>query len=330
MAGPPGPPMQSLTLAGQPSTIVAMVLSFRCVGWRALLPWICAPSICLAQDLEPRRWTHLPTGTNILGVNYAFTAGDLTFDPVLRIDDAEVEMHTVGLTYTRYFDCTARTTRLDLVVPLQSGEWDGLVDGTPSSVSREGLGDPVVRLSTVLVGAPALAGQEFVAFRKEHSVQTTMGAALEVRLPFGEYQEDKLINLGQNRFTISPQLGVLHTSGEWSFELTASLFVFTDNDEFWNGNELEQDLLYTAQTHVVRTFGQDWWMSAGVAYAWAGESTINDVAKGDDRSNLVYGCSVGCRIDASQSIRFGYIRTDPLNELGSETHSFGLGWSFRF
>jgi len=307
-----------------------MRLLFARVTWQVLLPLVCAPSLCFAQDLEPRRWTHLPTGTDILGVNYAFTAGDLTFDPVLRIEDAEVEMHTVALAYTRYFDGAGRTARLDVVVPLQSGAWDGLVDGAPRSVNRDGLADPIVRLSTILVGAPALSGQEFVDFRKAHSVQTTVGAAVEVRLPFGEYQEDKLINLGQNRFAISPQVGVLHTSGEWSFELTASLFAFTDNDEFWNGNKLEQDLLYAVQTHVVKAFGQDWWIAAGAAYAWAGESTINDVHKGDDKSSLVYGASVGFRIDASQNIRFGYVRTDPLNELGAETHSFALGWSFRF
>jgi hypothetical protein len=300
------------------------------IPWRALLLVLAAPSIASAQDLEPRRWTHLPVGTNVLGVNYAFTSGDLSFDPVLEIQDAEVEMNTLALAYSRTFALAQRTARLDLLVPIQSGSWDGLVSGVPRSISRDGLADPVVRLSANLAGAPALTGKEFAEYRAQHPVTTSLGAALELRLPLGEYQEDKLINLGQNRFAIGPQLGVLHTRGEWSFELTGSMIFYTDNDEFFGGNRLEQDPLYATQAHVVKTFGQDWWIAAGAAYAWAGESTINGTPKDDDKSNLLWGTSVGLRLDASQSVRLGYIRTDSLNELGADTQTLALGWSFRF
>jgi hypothetical protein len=122
----------------------------------------------------------------------------------------------------------------------------------------------------------------------------------------------------------------LHTRGEWSFELTGSAYFFTDNDEFFNGNKLEQDPLFALQTHVVKTFGQDWWMAAGVAYSWAGESTINGVPADDDKSNLISGTSIGLRIDAAQSVRLGYIHADTLNDLGSDSDSVALGWSFRF
>lgn len=298
--------------------------------WRALLVCTCAPSLCLAQDLEPRRWTHLPIGTNVLGATYAFTSGDLSFDPVMQIQDAQVEMQTATLAYTRYFALADRTARIDVVVPYQSGNWDGLVSGVPRSVSRDGFADPALRLSANLFGAPALSGPQFAEFRSQHEVQTSLGVALELRLPLGEYQEDKLINLGQNRFGIGPQLGLLHTRGEWSFELTGSMYFFTDNDEFFNGNELEQDPLFAVQTHVVRTFGQDWWMAAGVFYGWAGQTTVNGVSNDDERSNLISGTSVGYRLSATQSMRIGYIRADTQNDLGSDTDSVALGWSFRF
>jgi hypothetical protein len=298
--------------------------------WAVLVLWACAPALCAAQDLEPRRWTHLPTGTDVLGVAYAFTTGDLAFDPVLRIEDAEVDLHTALVSYTRYFALAGRTARIDVLVPIQSGHWDGLVDDVQRSVRRDGLADPVVRLSASLAGAPALSGSEFLGYRRQHRVQTSVGAALEVRLPLGEYQDDKLINLGQNRFGIAPQVGVLHTRGEWSFELTGSTWFYTDNDEFFDGNELEQDALHVVQTHAVRTFGQDYWLSLGVAYGWGGESTVNDEPKDDERSNLIFGPSFGCRIGASQSLRLTYVRTDTLTDVGSDTHSLAVGWAFRF
>ena len=30
-----------------------------------------------AQDLEPRRWSHLPSGLNIVGVGYVYTQADI-------------------------------------------------------------------------------------------------------------------------------------------------------------------------------------------------------------------------------------------------------------
>lgn len=51
-----------------------------------------------AQDTEPRRWTNLPTGVNFIGVGYAYTDGDILFDPVLRIEDATFELYTGVLT----------------------------------------------------------------------------------------------------------------------------------------------------------------------------------------------------------------------------------------
>lgn len=298
--------------------------------WLAFLALIGVSSSAVAQDLEPRRWTQLPVGTSFVAAGYSYSTGDLAFDPVLLIEDADVELHTALLSFTHYFAISDRTARIDVVLPAQSGEWDGVVDGAPRTVNRDGLADPVVRLSTNLFGPRALTGVEFMDYRRDNPVQTSVGAALELRLPLGEYQEDKLINLGNNRFALGTQLGVLHTRGEWSYELTGTMYVFTDNDEFFNGNTLEQDPLFTAQAHVVKTFGPDYWLSVGSAYTWAGESSINGESKDDEKSALTYGSAFGFRLGETQSLRFTYIRNDTLTEVGADSNSFVVGWSMRF
>jgi hypothetical protein len=35
----------------------------------------------LGQELEPRRWSHLPSGINFIGLGTAYTFGDINFDP---------------------------------------------------------------------------------------------------------------------------------------------------------------------------------------------------------------------------------------------------------
>ena len=286
--------------------------------------------LAVAQDMEPRRWTHLPVDLNILSVGYAFTTGDLQFDPALRIEDAKVEMHTGQLSYSRSFALFEQTARVDVQVPIQHGRWEGLVDGEPTTVTRDGLGDPRIRFSLDLAGAPALRGEDYFEFRRTQSINTILGAAVALRLPLGDYDDTKLINIGDNRFSIEPQLGVLHTIGQWSFELTASMFIYTDNDEFFNGNTFEQDPLYAIQSHVVHTFKNGWWISAGAAYGNGAESTVNGIANDDERSNLLYGASMGIPIDQAQSLTIGYIRRDALADAGIDSHNFIVGWSIRF
>jgi hypothetical protein len=300
----------------------------QCLVGPAAVLAVCG--VLTAQDLEPRRWTHLPVDTNVIGAGYLFTKGDIAFDPALRIEDAEVELHTLLASYTRYFALFETTARVDVVVPYQHGEWQGLLDGAPAAVERDGFGDPAVRLSASLLGAPALRGQEFAAFQREHDVDTAVGAAVEVRLPLGEYHEDKLINLGQNRYTIAPQLGVLHTRGLWSYELTGTAAFFTDNDEFFGGLTLEQDPLFAAQAHVVRVFPEGFWLSAGAAYGWGGETSIDGDDKGDERSNLLWGGSVGFRLGSSQGIRIAYLHADSRTDTGADTDNVLVMWTLRF
>jgi hypothetical protein len=295
-----------------------------------LLPCLCCTGLAAAQDMEPRRWTHLPIDLNVLSLTYAYTTGDLQFDPLLGIDDAEFQMHSAFLAYSRSFALLGQTARLDVQLPVQSGRWEGLVGGEPRTVTRDGLGDPRIRFSIDLAGAPALRGADFIEYRRSRPVSTILGAALAVRLPLGDYKKDKLINLGENRLSFEPQLGVLHTAGPWSFELTGSLFIYADNEEFFSGNTLEQDPMLAVQAHVVRSFESGWWVSAGAAYGMGADSTINGVANDDERRNLLYGASFGFPISSSQSIHAGYIRRQALADVGGSSHNFLVGWSVRF
>jgi len=127
-----------------------------------------------------------------------------------------------------------------------------------------------------------------------------------------------------------PQVGVLHLRGAWSYELTASTFLYTDNDDFLEDLKLEQDPLYAVQAHVVRTFGSGWWASAGTAYGWSGETTIDGMAQDDERGNLLFGCSVGCPVGSKQGLRLGYIGGRTQEDVGTDSDSLFVSWSYRF
>ena len=292
----------------------------------AALFWTALLNVAAAQELEPRRWSHVPVDLNFIGVGYINTSGDVSFDPVLRIEDATADINTVSVTYLRSFDWSGKTARIDVRVPYQKAVWKGLLDGVPAKAVREGMDDPRIRLSVNFIGAPALKGKEYQAYRASHTTNTVVGAALAVTLPLGQYKEDKLLNLGQNRFIIRPQIGAVHTRGPWSFELTGSAFFYTDNDEFWNGNKLEQKPLLALQAHVIRSFRHGIWASLSAGGVRAGESTINGEEKDDTKEDFLYALSAGLPVTRTTSVKIAYVRGRTGRNVGSDTDNIGIGF----
>jgi len=201
-------------------------------------------STLFAQDLEPRRWTPLPSGTTILGITYGHNSGDIGFDPVLEIEDTEVKRDFLIMSYTHFFTFSEKLMRFDALLPFHKAKWDGLLSGEQTSVERTGISDPYFRLSVNLLDSST--SESKVSDDSKETVNTVVGVSIGAGVPLGEYFEDKLLNLGSNRYMIRPQMGVLHTRGPWSYELTGSIFFFTDNDNFLNGKELEQKPFYAA------------------------------------------------------------------------------------
>ena len=299
--------------------------------WLLLLFLVLSPlELLQAQDLEPRRWSHLPMGLQVFGVTTGWTDGEILFDPVLLIEDATFDVSVVGAGYAYAFEMAGKSARVDFGLPYASGRWEGLVDGEFTSVRRRGFMDPRIRLSVNLIGAPPLSGGEYMQYRHENPVTTTVGAALAVTLPLGEYQNDRLINLGGNRFVVRPQLGVLHQRRNWQFELTGSAFLYQENDEFWNGNELKQDPLLFFQGHIIRTFRPGWWASLSGGYGYGGRSEVNGVPKGDDDRTRYIAVSMGMPINRQQSLKFTYFSSDTHINLGKNTDAILLSWSMNW
>lgn len=285
---------------------------------------------CLAQDIEPRRWSHLPLGSNFGGIAYAYSEGDIFLNPVLRIEDGEFEMNTAALKYIHAFELLGKSARIDLLQMYQTGSWSGLVNGVPAAIERKGWADTTLRFAVNLYGAPPLERQEFIEYRKATNRETIVGAGLVVTLPTGEYFEDKLINLGANRYTFTPQFGIVHTRGKWSVELSSSVTFYTDNDEFFNGKKHEEDPLLIGQGHLIYTFMPGLWLGASAGYGYGGESTIDQVSADDRKGNLGFGLSAGIPVNRNFGFKIAYIGIRTQEDTGSDNDTFSIGCSLQW
>ena len=281
----------------------------------------------LSQDLEPRRWTSLPLGIHIVGAGYGHTSGEIFFDPVLQAKDASLKANTFLLQYVRPFKLGDKLARVDISIPYRIANWDGLLEGVPTSIDRNGFADPRIRLSVNFIGAQAMGKEEFYEYIASHPVSTTVGVSLAVVLPLGQYFEDKLLNLGQNQFVLRPQVGMVHNWNQWSFELSTSLFVFTNNNNFFDGKERRQKPVFALQSHLIKRFKSRLWISASVGFGSGGRSLVNSLSSDDQREDRLGAISIGSPISKKQSVKFAYIYSGTQNNIGNTTNSYVLGWS---
>jgi hypothetical protein len=288
------------------------------------------PRPCQAQDIEPRRWSHLPIGANFAGAAYAYTTGDIYLEPELKIQDAQFDLQTIGVKYIRSFELLGKSARVDLTQPYQIGHWSGLLNGVPAKVERDGLADTSVRFAVNLLGAPPLAGKEFAAYRAKADHETIVGMGLVLQLPTGQYFDDKLINLGNNRFAIRPQLGVVHNVGKWTGELTTQAWFFTDNNDFFNGKRLEQDPIFNADAHLIYTFRPGLWLAGSFGYGAGGVTSVKGVASDNSLSNLGFGLGLGIPISRAIGVKLAYIgtRTEASTGLDSDTFTCAISVMF--
>jgi len=283
-----------------------------------------------AQDLEPRRWSHLPTGQNILGLGYAYTEANIFFSPVLKITDGTSRINGWGLNAIHTFGLAGKSARLSLLLPYVSGRWDGNVDDRFQVVHRSGIGDPRIRLSVNLYGAPALKGAEFKQYRAQHTNNTVVGASIAVTMPLGKYCDDCLINIGNNRWSVRPQLGVVHTRGPWSFEVTGSAFMFSNNDSFVDNAVLKQKNVYALQTHVVYGFKPGLWASLSTGYGTGGRIRIDETKTEFEVDNWVWAASLGVPVGKTQSFKLTWLSGRTQNLVGRDSDNLLLSWSLRW
>jgi hypothetical protein len=258
-----------------------------------------------AQDLEPRALTNLPMGTNFVVFGYAFSYGNVLLDPAIPVEDLNADLHTLVAAYARAIDVFGLSGKIDAIVPASTGRWRGLLERQDTTRIANGIGDPRVRLSVNLVGAPALNREEFA----DYVPGTVVGASVQVWVPVGQYDPDRLLNLGSHRWAFVSQIGVSQRLGPWIVEAYASARFFTTNSDFFGGNTLEQRPFLSAQLHLVRTLSRRFWVALDSGIGAGARGVVNGEPGDNCQSAFRVGITAAGCIVGLHSLKLAAVTT---------------------
>ena len=279
----------------------------------------------LAQDIEPRAYSNAPVGVNFLIAGYAATRGGLAFDPSLPITDPDLRTSNALLAYARTLDLGGMSGKFDVVVPFTWLDGTAVVAGTPIERIVNGYADPAFRLSVNFYGAPALTMREFAKYRQD----VIVGASVRVTAPLGQYDNSRVVNIGTNRWSFKPELGVSKTEGRWTLEGKAAATFFTRNDDFYGGSARSQDPLYSLQGHAIYNLPSGIWVSVDVTWFGGGRTTIDGARGTDLQQNWRVGGTLAFPVDARNSLKV-YASSGVSARTGNSFDLIGVAWQYRW
>ena len=278
-----------------------------------------------AGEIEPRAYANTPVGVNFLLAGYVYSDGGLSTAGSSPVKDAQLKMHTGVLAYARSLDVWGKSGKFDVVLPYSQASGTAMLAGQPRERDVSGFNDPRFRFSVNFYGAPALSLQEFENYQQD----IIIGASVQVSAPLGQYDDDKLVNLGNNRWFVKPDIGISKAWGGLSLELSAGVYFFSKNDDFFGGKTLEQDPIYTAQAHVTYSFGRGIWAALSFNHDYGGRTTISGVQSDDLQQNSQVALTLALPVNRNNSIKL-YANTGTHTSTGTDFDMVGIVWQYRW
>ncbi|MEF8710123.1 MAG: transporter [Candidatus Accumulibacter propinquus] len=282
-------------------------------------------AVAQAQEIEPRAYSNAPIGVNFAIAGYAYTQGAVPFDASLPVKNAQLKTSNAVLAYARVFDVWGQSGKFDAIVPYTGLSGTAEVAGQPFERNVTGFADPRFRLSVNLYGAPALTLREFRNFEQD----LIIGASLQVSVPASQYDSSRVVNIGTNRWSFRPEVGISKAVGPWTLEFQAAATLFTDNRDFYGGHTRSQDPIYSLQGHVIYGFRSGVWASLDATTFAGGRTTLNGV-RGDDRQqNWRVGGTLAFPVDVRHSIKI-YASSGVSARTDNNYDLIGIAWQYRW
>jgi hypothetical protein len=284
-----------------------------------------AASPARAQSVEPRAYSPAPIDVNFAIMAYADTKGGLATDGSLPLINPKLDVQGPILAFARSFDLFGRGAKFDVIAPTGRLSGSAIYQGQPATRQVSGMGDPLVRLSVILVGAPALKAADFRSYRQD----LVVGASLQVQVPLGQYDDTRLINLGANRWSFKPELGLSKAIGRWTLELTGSATLYTTNDDFFHVGARSQDPIYAAGAHVIYNLRSGPWVSLDTTYYTGGQTRLNGGNERDLQRNWRIGVTAAMPVTRSTSIKLNASQGVSART-GNNYDLIGVAWQYRW
>jgi hypothetical protein len=165
--------------------------------------------------------------------------------------------------------------------------------------------------------------------------KTLVGFSLKVVAPTGQYDPTKLINLGSNRWSFEPEVGLSRRWGHWLLDAYGSVWFFTENPEFFSRNEYNpgtqsqtQDPVGAVEIHLSYDVLPRFWVSLDGNFWYGGQTSLNGVENPDTLlENSRVGVTASFPLTPHQSLKASYAQGAYIR-FGGDYRIISAAWQY--
>jgi hypothetical protein len=261
---------------------------------------------------------------NEVELAYTYARSNTSIDPSIIVAGARVNLNQGTISYKRYFGFLHRMAWISPSIPIAG--LNGSISGTRINASVVGSGDSSYEMALLLKGGPALNVSEF----EDYHPTTTIGVSLGITAPTGQYDANKILNLGSDRWSFSPEFAVSWPFGpkqKWAVDAYANSDFFTDNTSYRGRQILRQEPLPGFEGHISYSFFDRVVTSLDARYSFRGETTVNRVNQNNSQKNFILGSEVIVSLNEKNSLSF-IVAKALVHENGPESTGFSLKYDY--
>jgi hypothetical protein len=282
-------------------------------GVLAILFVMCAFFPPTAQAQVPARfyWKTLSFASAVPLIYESISGNTNPFDPAHTVTpDADFEATMALAGYALTFPLYDRAAMAAIIVPMGRISGEASLAGKSVNQTARGYGDPMLEFTVNVIGPPA---QKNLPDVMRYEPGFSLDLLVDLTLPVGEYDNDRALNIGQNRWYGRLGAPIVWQLGPWvpgrrtTLELLPAVWLFGDNDDYV-GQKMETDPMLQLDAHLTRDFTEHLWGSLDGTWFKHGETTIDGVS-GDTLNNVAVGLTLGYTINENLNLTFGYKST---------------------
>ncbi len=287
----------------------------------------CSLQALRCQDLSPRAYVITPVDSNAVNLTYSFFTGSILFNGAIPVTGATGTYSVPIFSYYHSFNFFGRSANVQGSLPYAIGNFQGTLANVENHLYRSGLVDSSFRFSLNLKGGPAMRPREYLKWKQN----VLLGVSLKVIAPTGQYDPNKLINWGANRWGFKPEFGYSERWGKWVLDAYAGVWLYTTNPQYYSHpNPLPQSVapLGSFEGHFSYDVKQRLWFSLDGNFWFGGTATLNGVPNPVTRqTSSRIGVTAAFPFTKHQSVKVSY-SDGAYDRFGGNYRNVSLSWQY--
>ena len=282
------------------------------------LKYVLALALCItivwpetaSAQVPPRFYWKSLVGGNALPVIYMDMSGNANpmnpADNVIPNSSFTASVAVGG--YARTFTLFNRSAMVAALLPMGRVSGSGTLLGKTFNQNANGFGDPTLEFVVNLIGPPAIKN---IPDALRYEPGYSMDLLVDLIVLLGVYDNEQVLNLGQNRWMGRIAAPIVWQLGSWvpgrrtTIEFLPSMWLFGDNSDFV-GYKLSTDPKFQLEGHLTRDFHKNLWGSFDTNWVSGAKSSIDGI-EGENLNMIGLGFTLGYHINENIQLTAGYM-----------------------